>query len=190
MKLLGISGTNGSGKDTVGEMLAQRYGWVFISISQMLRDELAAEGLPQDRTHTHELSSRWRRESGMGVMVDKAVEKFKEKKGDYKGLAISSLRHPGEAEEVHRLGGKIIWIDADIKIRYERIKTRKHGRAEDSQSFDEFIADEEHQMSHSGDDATLNMLGVKKQADVFIENNGSDLEEFAKSVETALANFL
>jgi dephospho-CoA kinase len=186
LSILGISGTNGSGKDTVGEMLAERHGWLFISVSQILRDELAKAGMPQDRHHTHRLSTRWRRESGMGVMIDKAVDRFKATKGDYKGLAISSLRHPGEAEAVHRLGGKIIWIDADIHVRYARAQSRRHGRAEDDQSFADFVADEQHQMNHSGDEATLNMLAVKQKADIFIDNSGDDLEEFIKKVEQKL----
>lgn len=187
MRILGISGTNGAGKDTVGEMLATRHGWMFVSVSQILRDELIREGLPPDRHHSHNLSARWRRESGLGVLIDKAVEKFKQTEAEYKGLAISSLRNPGEADEVHKLGGQVIWVDADIKVRYERARARQHGRPEDQQTFEQFLADEKHQMTQSGDEATLNMSAVRARADIFAENNGNDIEEFIKKVEQALA---
>jgi dephospho-CoA kinase len=186
VKLIGISGTNGSGKDTVGEMLAERHGWLFVSISQILRDELAKQGLPQDRHHTHDLSAKWRREGGNAILINKAYEIYKSKAGNYKGLAISSLRNPGEADEVHKLGGKVIWIDADPKLRYQRVSSRGHGRQEDQLSFEQFLADEQHQMHQSGDEATLNMSGVKAKADIFIDNNGADLQDFIHTVEAVL----
>ena len=188
MTLLGISGTNGAGKDTIGEMLAERYGWLFVSVSQLLRDELKRQGLPQDRHQTHSLSAKWRREHGTEVLIDKAVEKYEIAGGNkqYGGLAIASLRNPGEADEVHRLGGKVIWVDADIKIRYARATSRKSNRVEDNQSFEEFVADEQHQMTHSGDKATLNMSGVKAKSDIFIDNSGGDVEAFIKEVAQKL----
>lgn len=186
MTILGIAGTNGAGKDTVGEMLAARHGWMFVSVSQILRDELIRRGLPPDRHHSHQLSADWRRQHGLGVLIDKAVEKFQAVKSNFQGLAISSLRNPGEADEVHKLGGKIIWVDADIKVRYERARARTHGRPEDQQTFDQFVADEQHQMSQSGDEATLNMSAVKAKADIFVDNNGHDIEEFIKAVEQKL----
>jgi dephospho-CoA kinase len=184
MRLIGISGTNGSGKDTVGEMLAERHGWLFISGSQILRDELKRQGLPQDRHHTHQLSAKWRREKGLGVLINMALDIYKSQKSQYKGLAIASLRNPGEADEVHKLGGKVIWIDADPKLRYQRVTSRGHGRQEDQLSFEQFLADEQHQMHQSGDEATLNMSGVKAKADIFIDNNTDNLEDFIKQVET------
>lgn len=189
MNLIGIGGTNGSGKDTLGEILTSDYGWMFVSVSQILRDELKKEGLPPDRHHTHQLSARWRRENGMGVLIDKAVEKYKAGGTKYKGLAVSSLRNPGEADEVHRLGGKVIWLDADIKLRYQRATSRRHGRAEDSQTFDEFVSDEKRQMTHSGDKATLSMSGVKAKADIFLTNN-KDIQTFKRSIGTTLAGLL
>ena len=57
------------------------------------------------------ISAEWRRELGLGVLVDKAYAEYQV--GDYKGLAIASLRNPGEADRVHALGGSVLWIDAD-----------------------------------------------------------------------------
>ncbi|MDB5161134.1 MAG: hypothetical protein JWO96_514 [Candidatus Saccharibacteria bacterium] len=187
MKIIGVSGTNGAGKDTVGEMLAERHGWLFVSVSDILRQELTRQGLPTDRHHTHQLSARWRRESGNGVLIDKAVDFYNSQKGNFKGLAIASLRNPGEADEIHNLGGKVMWVDADPKRRFKRATSRQHGRADDDKTFEEFIAEEEHQMHHSGDSATLNMAGVKAKADIFIDNNSDDLEEFIKKIERALS---
>ncbi|MBX4199537.1 AAA family ATPase [Candidatus Saccharibacteria bacterium] len=186
MKILGISGTNGAGKDSVGELLAERHGWLFISVSQILRDELARQRVPGDRHHTHDLSAQWRRQYGTGVLVDKAVEIYNKQKDKYGGLAIASLRNPGEADQVHKLGGKVIWIDADIAVRYQRVTNRRHGRQEDNQTFEKFVSDEQHQMHHSGDEATLSMSAVKDRSDIFIDNSHSDIEKFYSEVERVL----
>jgi len=186
MKILGISGTNGAGKDSVGEFLAQKHGWFFVSGSEILRDELRKQGLPPDRHHTHQLSAAWRRQHGLGVLVDRAIDIYKEQKKEYKGLAIASLRNPGEADEVHRLGGKVIWIDANPKTRYQRVVSANRGRIDDQKTYAEFLTEEQHQMRHSGDEATLSMEGVKAKANIFLQNNGDDINKFYKELEQAL----
>lgn len=183
MKLIGIAGTNGSGKDTVSQYLADR-GWLFISASgDLLIPELKRRGLPLERQEMADLSAQWRRELGMGAIIDKAVEEFKKRGGE--GLAVSSLRHPGEADRIHELGGRVVWVDADPKIRYERIYQRGQGD-KDKKSFEQFLAEEQAEQKHTGDQATLSVEDVKSRADIFIENNQNDLEKFREIVAKAL----
>lgn len=188
MKIIGIAGTNGSGKDTIGQMLAERHDWLFVSVSEdLLEPELERRNLPVDRKHLAELSTEWRREQGMGATVDKAFEKFKveEELRQLGGLAIASLRHPGEADRIHELGGLVIWVDADPQVRYERIHGRGQGE-KDKKNYDEFLAEQQREMQHLGDQATLNIGDVKAKADILLENNGSDLEAFKTTAEKAL----
>jgi dephospho-CoA kinase len=185
MNLIGISGTNGSGKDTLGKMLAERHGWLFVSITDILRDELKKRGLPIERDNLRNLSAEWRRQSGLGVLIDKANELLESRNGKYKGLAIASLRNPGEADRVRQLGGKVVWLDADPKMRYQRNMAR-HRSAEDKKTFAEFLTEEQAEMKHSGDDATLSMSGVKAKADIFLKNNSNDIETFKDQAEKAL----
>lgn len=182
--IIGIGGTNGSGKDTLGQMLAEDYGWLFISGSEILRDELRRQGLPTERKNTRELSTRWRKEFGLGVLIDKAYEIFQPQADRYNGLVVSSLRNEGEADEIHRLGGKIAWVDADPEVRYQRIYSRGRG-VEDQKSFEQFLAEEAEEM-HSTDRNSLNSATVKKKADLFISNSGS-LEDFKAQVRQKLS---
>jgi cytidylate kinase len=185
MNIVGLSGTNGSGKDSVGIMLDERHNYLFISGSDMLREEALKRGLPVERENLRMISAEWRRKDGLGAIVDVAKKMFDEQKDAYAGLAIVSLRNPGEADRIHELGGKVIWVDADPKIRYNRIFSRQR-TAEDDKSFEVFLAEEQAEMQHSGDEATLNMAAVKDRADIFIENNGHDLEAFKDEAEKAL----
>ena len=143
------------------------------------------------REYARELSAEWRRKYGRGVLIDKAKEIFDASNGSYKGLAMASLRNPGEADSVHNYGGVVIWVDADPKVRYERIQANskqrgQHRLLDDQKSFAEFIADEEAEMHHSGDEATLSMSGVREKSDIFLKNNGHDLSELEKELSSSL----
>jgi cytidylate kinase len=185
MKILGISGTDGSGKDSLAEMLVERHGWQYISVTDILREEAKKRGMSLQRSILREISAEWRREKGLWVLVDKALEVYKKNQRKYKGLVMASLRNPGEADRLHELGGQLIWVDADPEIRYNRITSRKRG-TEDEVTFEEFLAEEKAQSRHSGDEATLNLSAVKAKADIHLENNGNSIEAFKKEAEQAL----
>jgi len=184
-RIIGIAGTNGSGKDTLGELLASDFDWLFISVTDLLRAEAKKRGLPTERQYTSQISAEWRRESGLGVLIDKAVEQYEKQNQEYKGLVISSLRNPGEVDEVHVLGGEVVWIDADPKLRYQRATSRGRG-SEDNKTFKQFMTEEAEEMNQGGDSATLNMAGVKQKCDIFIINNGDDLTDFKSLIKQEL----
>lgn len=185
MKLIGIAGTNGSGKDTLGEVLATAHNWLFVSVADMLREEAKKRNLPIEREVLRTISAEWRREYGLGVLVDKSVDLFNESKGKYSGLVVVPMRNPGEAQRVKDLGGVLVWVDADPKIRYERISKRQRS-TEDQKTFEQFLAEEEAEMKHTGDAATLSMIDVKAKADIFLENDGDNIEVFKQEAEKAL----
>ena len=180
-QLIALSGTNGSGKDTVGHMLAERHGYLFVSVSDLLREEARRRGQPVVREVLREISAEWRREFGLGVLVDRAVDKWKSFGNQYKGVVACPMRNTGEAQHAKDLGGLLIWVDADPEVRYGRITSGDRGRAgEDDKTFEQFLKEEQDEMQRpaEGDAATLNMGAVKDLADITIENNGSDVEAF------------
>jgi len=185
MKLIGIGGTNGSGKDTLSNLLADDYGWLFVSNSDILRKELKKRNLPIERENLRALSAEWRRQHSLGHLIDEATEIFMPQANQFKGLVISSLRNFGEAERIHELGGQIVWVDAPAKLRYERIYSRQRS-TEDQKSFEQFLAEEKAEKEHTGDEATLNWQGVKDRADIFITNDTNDIEKFKQIVQKAL----
>ena len=191
LKLIGIGGTNGSGKDTLGHILASYYGYLFITVTDLLRDECHKRGLSVERVNLRKISAEWRADHGLGVLVDKAIEAYKEVAGQYRGLAAASLRNPGEADRIHELGGLVIWLDADPKIRYERITSgagrfRSNRTSEDNKTFEQFMQEEKDEMYSSGQEKNaLNMLAVKEKADVFITND-KDQAYLREQIEKAL----
>lgn len=183
-QIVGISGTNGAGKDTLGELLAERQGYHFHSVTELLREELRRQGKPVTRENQAALSKQWRNETGDdGVMFTKAIKEFlatKDEKG-YKGVVLASIRHPGEVAAIHAYGGVAVWIDADQRTRYERVVGANRGRAaEDQVTFEQFVADENREM-HPPADApagTLNMAAVRDVADIKIMNNFASIDDY------------
>lgn len=181
-KIIGIAGTNGAGKDTLGELLAERCGYKFVSVSDILRDELTKQGIPHEREHLRALSSKWHREHGPGNLSRRTIEAYieEEKREGYKGLAVGSIRRPSEAKVIQDEGGVVLWIDADRKLRYERIQAANRGRHEDLATFEQWCADEEAEMTPPADDdgSALNMAGVREVADLHIDNDFASYDAY------------
>lgn len=193
LQLIGLAGTNGSGKDTVGKTLADYHNYLFISVSDLLRDEARKRGLAPSRENTRMISAEWRRAHGLGVLVDRACEAYKQTGDTYAGVVIANFRNPGEADRIHELGGMMVWVDADPKVRYERVQAGRASRGadravDDDKTFEQFLADEALEMHKQpgADAATLNTAAVKEKCDVFLENNSNDLDEFRRKIESTL----
>lgn len=185
-RVIGIAGANGAGKDTVGAVLAEYFGYTFHSISDPLREEARRRGLSVERKHLSAISAEWRRESdNLGVLIDKSVALFSQSN---EKIALASLRNPGEVDAVHQHGGIVLWVDADQRVRYERIQSASRGREEeDNKSFEEFVKEELEEMNQPGDQATLSVQQVQQKVDYVIDNGGS-IENLRKQIEVILEN--
>ena len=182
-EIVGISGTNGAGKDELGKLLAERQGYYFHSVSDLLREELSRQGRPHTRENMSTLSKQWRNEShDDGIMFTKAIKEYladKQQNG-YKGVALVNMRHPGEVKTIHAQGGVAVWVDADQRVRYDRIQAVNRGRHEDNVTFEHFRADENREMYPPADapEGTLHMAAVRELADITIENDFDSVESY------------
>jgi len=163
---------------------------LFISVTELLRNEARRRGLPVERIHLREISAEWRRESGLAVLVDRAYEQYQKVADEYAGLVMSSLRNPAEADRVHELGGTVVWVDADPRLRYDRIQANAASRnrsGEDDKTFEQFQAEEAAEMNAQagGDAATLDTFAVKARSDLTINNDAATLDELNRKLEAA-----
>ena len=188
MKLVALAGTNGSGKDTVGSVIAEKYNYLFVSVSDLLRVECRRRGLPVERQHLRAISAEWRREFGLGVLIDKSIELAENSDKHYDGVVACPMRNIGEAQHAKDIGGTLIWVDADPRMRYERIQAADRGRSgEDDKTYEEFLKEEQDEMHppDPNDPSLLNGAGVKALADATILNE-SDMESLEKAVVVVL----
>ena len=184
-EIVGISGTSGAGKDTTGNLLT-KYGYLFVSGSDILRAELDIQKKEHTRENLRTLSAKWHREFGPDYLIHRTVELYQEKKRlhDYKGLAIGSIRRPAEAKVIQSQGGMVLWLDADRTVRFDRIQAAHRGRAEDAATFEQWCRDEDAEMTPPADDdgSALNMAGVRDMADVKIDNSFEDERHFDEHI--------
>lgn len=195
LKIIGLAGTNGAGKDAVGELLAARHGYFFYSLTELLREECRRRGIPETRENTRMISTEWRRESGnLAVLIDRSMDVFEQAGGlsKYKGFVMSSYRNPGEVDRLHELGGSLLWVDADPRIRYDRIQKNAAARNRadtDNKTFEQFQQEEYDEMhpKTGADAAVLNTAAVKQRADIFIANDSDSLDSLDNTLISALS---
>lgn len=177
--IVGVSGTNGAGKDVLAGLLEKR-GYLNVSLSDILREELTRQGREHTRENMSGLSKTIRDAEGDGAMVRRLLKKYPEGTK----LCITSVRTPGEAEEIQHADGMMIWIDADPKIRYERVVVGGRGRVTDRISYEEFLHQQDAEMTPSAQGNGLNMAAVRDISDLRIENNFSTLAEYENDLTT------
>ncbi len=180
--IIGLSGTNASGKDLLAEFLRDEHGFLFFHTSDYIREEAEKRYGNVLRPTLFKVGNELRQEGGAGVLVVMGIAEQKNTE-KHKNVVISSIRTTGEAEAIHRAGGRVVFVDADRKIRYERMRERQ--RDDDRINFNTFVEQEEAELFESDDPAKFNILGVKERADIVLVNEGS-VEGFVKNAQEAL----
>ena len=137
MMIIGITGTLGAGKTTIVEFL-KKEGFKHHSVRDFIVEEIKRRGMPVDRDSMVVVANDLRKGSPSAI-VDAIYDKAKDEGGD---SIIESIRATGEADSLKEKDEFYLFsVDADRKIRYERITGRKS--VTDHISFDEFVENEE-----------------------------------------------
>ena len=182
-EIIGISGTHGAGKDTLAALRAERENALHVTVSDILRDQLREDGIPLERSNLIDLSSRWRQESGdYGILATKTIHRYMGEKAvcGYSGLSVVSLRHPEEVRRVREFGGRVLWVDADPKVRYERIRDSERGRVDDDKTFEEFLEEESRELTppEGTSSSSVNLGAVRPLVDEVVINNFQTQDEY------------
>jgi dephospho-CoA kinase len=193
MTIYGVAGVNGSGKDSLMDMLVE-HGFLLFNTSDSLREISQAVFQSIDRGGNGAPLGRVGnafRTAYPGGMVELGLLDWWMRAGVLpaelrpKGLVIGSIRGTGEAQRLKEFGGKLVVVDADPHVRYERLKGR--ARADDNITFEQFMEKEAGDMAVGETDPTkFGMAAVIDMADTRVENNGSDIEAFKREAERAL----
>lgn len=178
MNIVGITGTNGAGKGTVVEILIQQ-GFKHYSASGLLMEKVIEQNLPQNRDSLIQMGNQLREKYGAGYIAEELI-RTAQLSGEK--AIIESLRTVGEVEKLKAVGGILLAVDADQKLRFERIS--KRGGIKDNVTWEEFVKQEEGE-SKSDDPNKQNLIACRNMADFTINNNGT-LED----LEIEINNFL
>lgn len=194
MKIIGVSGRDRSGKDTVADMLIAA-GWFGFSCGDAVRRHAmqrhSNEPDPISVKNMTETSNWLRTTHGPDVILKEAIseyEKAVKAGGEYKGLVMYSVRAPIEADFVLNHGGELVWIEASDIVRYER-KIANMRRGETKVTMEEMLAQEALQADPQPGiirEVQMDLNYVKSKATIVIENNGNDITEFENKAKKLL----
>lgn len=193
---IGLAGTLNAGKDSLGEGLAERHGFLHVSTGDMIREmKRKAYGAdsPKALLLRHDpFINKLRREQAPSILMDEIYAKWQSQQEVYPGGFVGSgMRAIGEAEMIQRIGGINVFVDADPKVRYQRSQARVRDANEAGKTFEEFIANERTEIDVDLTDKTIqNLPAMRQMADLVIYNDGNNIERFKDESIEEIKHFL
>ncbi|MDR0822342.1 MAG: AAA family ATPase [Endomicrobium sp.] len=180
--IIGLTGSYASGKDMAADYIVKKFGFKHFSLSDIIRDEMKAQGIEPTRENLIVFGTKLRAENGNGILSKMALKRTESGK-DY---CITSIRHPDEVLELKKNDGFVLVdIDAQIKIRFDRMK--KRNRAGDPQDFDTFVKLEQKESQKEGSGQQLSKTAAL--ADIQISNDSDDVKNLEKQIDDLIKKF-
>lgn len=180
--IIGLTGKNGAGKGAVADFL-KASGFIYYSLSDVIRAEMKKKGQKITRENLIKMGKNLRDHGGPSVLADKIIEKL----DIDKNYIVDSIRNPAEVKVLKsRKDFYLINVDADQKLRFERIKAR--GRENDPQDFKKFVLLEKKELA-SADPNAQQLIATSKLSDVTIQNNES-IEKLENTVRDTVLNLI
>lgn len=174
-RLIGLTGTNASGKGEAAAFFQSR-GFAYLSLSDMIRDELNRKDLALTRDNLIREGNALREQYGPDILARRILDKVT---GD---SVIDSIRNPSEITFLRsQKGFFLLAIDATLEVRFARARLR--GRDESAATLEEFREKEDQEKTN---DPTAQQLAVcMGSADHVVLNEGT-LDEFHRKLEAFL----
>ncbi len=184
MKLIiGLVGEKGSGKETFGKFLkeATNKKVAHIRFSDLLAETLDAWFLPKTRENLQKLAVVIKDGFGPDTLSHATYERIKNLKEEI--IIIDGVRWESDVELIRKFPNSLmVYITADLMLRYERLKKRNQKLGEGNASFEQFMKEEK-----AENELLIPQIG--KNSDYKIINNGS-LQQFKKEIEIFAQKFL
>jgi dephospho-CoA kinase len=185
MLIIGITGTIGAGKGTVVDYLIEHYNFKHLSVRKFLTEILLTKGIEANRDSFTLLANSLRAENESPSYIIELLYNQAIEKGE--NTIIESIRTVGEIDKLREMGNFILLaVDADKKMRYDRIYARKS--VTDNISFEKFIHDEDREMQ-SNNPNHQNIGACILLADFTLSNHG-DIDELYSQIDTIISKIL
>lgn len=172
--IIGVTGSYGAGKDTVAEVLIEK-GFVHISFSDLIREELRRQGIPITRENLITTANQLREHYGADYWAQQVIQMI-QKENNY---VITSIRN---SAEVHKLQEQpnftLINVTAPEDVRLERLRARN--REQDPTTIEELREKETREKSEKSTDQQLHK--VAEMATITIVNDAT-VEELRQKVD-------
>ena len=172
--ILGLAGQPASGKGTIAEYLIGKYGAVSYRFSKIINDILGRLYLEISRENQQNISTILRQNLSEDVFAKVIFEDVK--KDNNEVIVVDGVRRLADIKYLRQIPEfKLVFVEADIKKRYERITKRNEKTDDENKTFEQFEKDHLQE-------AESQIAGLKEQADFILDNNGS-FEDLYKQIE-------
>lgn len=175
--ILGLAGEIASGKGTTAKYITEKYKGSTHRFSTVLRDVAKRVYLEENRENLQKLSTVFRKfffDNILSAIIAKDV-----KNDQHKVITIDGVRRMADISYLKKTPGfKLVYIDADIEKRFERITGRGENTDDVTKTFEEFKEDNKRE-------AERQVLDLKDKADFVINNNGS-FEKLYKQIDKVI----
>jgi dephospho-CoA kinase len=176
MKVIGVIGQNGSGKDEVLKYLRAKYNMPFLSTGDMVRDIAVKEGKESTRENLQEISERYFQEFGKGIFVKMVAENMQQNGWSIGG--ITGIRSLDDVKILRNSFGKdCILINVYVsnpEVRYRRML--KRGEDRDPHSYEQFLRQD------TVEEELFHIQSAAQYANYSIGNDGS-LDELYREID-------
>lgn len=173
--VIGVTGPNAAGKGEVSSYL-RTLGFAVHSLSDIVREEAAATGLPPEREHLIHVGTLLREQGGLGVLAERLLPRLGRRD------VVDSIRNPAEVATLRNVPGFVlVGVDASPQLRFAR--SRHRARPGDPGSFEEFLARE--RQENSANPAGQQLRATLALADRVLDNDG-DLGALRLKVDALL----
>ncbi|MCX6762086.1 MAG: AAA family ATPase [Candidatus Moranbacteria bacterium] len=181
--IIGLIGEKGAGKGTVADYLLEKYGAVHFGTSKILRRTLEDLHLPVTRDNLIKLALVLKEGYGSSVIIDSLIQDME--KSDANIIIADGIRMHGDVEpfqKKYRENFYLVYVTANLKLRYERTKARKEKAGEDEATLEQFLEEE-------GKLTEISIHEIGRHAEFKMNNNGT-AEELKKQTDEMMEKIL
>lgn len=176
--IIGLVGPIASGKGVTKKYLETKYGAKHCKFSTPLRDILIRLKIEISRDNIIDLSTMLRERYGQDLFSKVITSDASRLDADV--VVVDGVRRLDDIEHLSTLPHfHLIKVDADPKVRYERLKIRNENIGDSEKSFAEFMEDHERET-----EATI--PEVMERAEYSLNNDG-DLEDLYRQIDSLIS---
>jgi dephospho-CoA kinase len=182
MQIIGLVGEKGSGKDTFSKYLTEISDKkiAHIRFSDLLKETLKLWDIELTRANLQKLAQLLE-DFGPGTIAHGLEKQIQKTEAEI--IILDGIRWKPDIELLKKFPNhKLVYITANPKFRFERLKSRGEKVGESEMSYEQFLKEET-----APNEVLIAEIGA--DADLKIVNNGS-IEEFDQEIKNFCASFL
>lgn len=165
MIIIGLIGEIAAGKTIAAAYLKQRHGAAVFRFSDALRDVARRLGLKETRANLQRLSQALRQTFGEDLLAKAMAAAVAGASAPV--IIIEGIRRPSDIAYLKNLPDfKLVYVRADERTRFERLKARGENPGDAAKTWEQFRAE-------GAAEAEREIKTVARQAAAAVDNNGS-----------------